>query len=204
MVRRWAPGSHSARSQTGYPNPGPRSAADNDPVSTAISEARAAFPSLEAKLTHVRVRAVTRKDRTEVRVENVGSYVYPTQIAHADEGFYLFEWDASGNYTVAEVINLETGSPAATNPDVHMLAGTQELAELRKQRIGVIWITMTVTEPPKHHDKTPDELEIPLDSGLEISADDYRRLIVRFGRVKLTIPGRRAASSSRSTSTPSR
>ena len=44
---------------------------------------------------------------------------------------------------------------------------------LRKQRIGVIWITMTVTEPPKHHDKTPDELEIPLDSGLEISADDY-------------------------------
>ena len=161
----------------------------NDPVSTAISEARTAFPSLEAKLTHVRVRAVTRKDRTEVRVENVGSYVYPTQIAHADEGFYLFEWDASGNYTVAEVINLETGSPAATNPDVHMLAGTQELAELRKQRIGVIWITMTVTEPPKHHDKTPDELEIPLDSGLEISADDYRRLIVRFGRVKLTIPG---------------
>jgi hypothetical protein len=161
----------------------------NDPVGTAIAQARQAFPEYEAKLTQVRLRAVARKDRTDLHVDNVGSFVYPSQILRADEGFYLMEWDANGNFAKGDVINLETGSPAATVPNVRALAGQKEIDDLRKQRIGVIWITETVTEPPKRRDKSPDELEFPLNPSFEVSDDDYRRIIDRYGRIKLTIPG---------------
>ena len=157
----------------------------SSPVSTAIAQASVRFPRIADKLSQVRFRAVVRGDRTQVEIEGGGSFVYPSAIAQGQEGFYAFEWDANGDPIVG--VNLETGAVPSPIPLVKPLAGGAEVAKLRALRVGVFWITQTAAPESRPKDKTPDQLEVPLDA--ELSEVDYRKALQKLGRQKLVIPG---------------
>ncbi|HET9649384.1 MAG TPA: hypothetical protein VFP34_14305, partial [Microlunatus sp.] len=50
----------------------------NDPIGTAIEQAKQKFPQYADKLSQIRFRAVTKGDRTTVTITGQGSFVYPS------------------------------------------------------------------------------------------------------------------------------
>jgi hypothetical protein len=161
---------------------------DLDRLQQEIDRAIISHPELAPTLRQVSLRGVTYQDRTEVMVlgENT-PHVFPTQITGAQAGFYLFRWDSDGNVT--DMIDMTTWALPPKFPQLPILAGEKEARELRSNRIGAIWITQTVTEPPKAHRPSPDELELPLSPADELEESTFREELAKLPKRQLVIPG---------------
>jgi hypothetical protein len=179
----------------GVTTPPPAPLPEYASIPDAIRQASERFPQFAADLAQVTLQAEVLSDRTEVVVtegSNRRTYTYPSQMVRTRQGYYGIKWNAEGNY--AGVVDLQTGNPADVPPLVNQTAGREELRNLRRNRIGVIHVTQTVTpqRPRQSAFVDPDSIQFPLPSphGQEITEEDFRVFRQAIGAdVPLTILG---------------
>jgi Domain of unknown function (DUF4157) len=169
----------------------------NYTIEKAKKEAAVKFPSMAANISQIALQATVYQDRTEVSVMGYPNAMYPTVIVKADEGFYLYLFNDNGD--PEKIYDLSTGdlifdSNARLRTKillVHQIAGVEELKKLRANRIGIFWITKTVTQPPSPSSDppNPDDIEFPLTSDLEITEEEFKREFENLGQRNLVILG---------------
>lgn len=157
-----------------------------DEFQGVIDETAKRHPEWTDALSQITLHVVIDGNRTDFRIAGETPTAYPTLVMKAVQGFYLVSWNAEGN-SIA-FVSLPSGSAVAEAPQIPIVAGANEAREKRRNRIGVVWIKQTVTEPPVIK-QTAGNLELPLPPGLEISMEEYRRYLDLFPKRQLALPG---------------
>ncbi|MCI0394339.1 MAG: S8 family peptidase [Chloroflexi bacterium] len=157
-------------------------------IDEEIEAAIKAYPSLATDLKEVTLRGLLTADEFGVQITgDKNSYLYPIQIRTAQAGFYALKWDGTGK--ALYLIDLSTGKEPKTLPDPPLLAGGKEWQQLRRNRVGVLWITVTITAPPPARPPRPEELEFPLHLGYEVLEENFRLMLGKNPPHPLAIPG---------------
>ena len=150
-----------------------------DSLEQAKDEASDKFPYLASQLSQVTLRAIVYKERTEISIDGFkNKKTYPSQILDANQGFYVIKWDQNGNFGPDGIIDLTTGSKPMKALKIYQIAGQEELTDLRANRIGIVWVTQSVTQPvnpPPPPPLKPDDIELPLSTRHEITEGDFKR-----------------------------